>query len=510
MTLLAEARRRSTVRLASAALVTLCVLAAAMPARAFCGFYVSGADAKLFNDATMVVLMRDGTRTALSMQNEYQGPPKDFALVIPVPVVLQEENVKTLPREVFQRVDTAAAPRLVEYWEQDPCPPPRMPDLNPMKYKMEAASAPMSASGGVKVEAEFAVGEYEVVILSAEDSMGLDTWLRDQSYNIPEGAEEVLRPYVQNDMKFFAAKVDPQKVTFEEGRARLSPLRFHYDDDAFSLPVRLGLLNSQGTQDVIVHILAQERYEAANFPNVTIPTNLDVAESARDQFGAFYSDLFSRTVEQNPGAVITEYAWQASSCDPCPAPSLNDAELKLLGADVMPSMKDLDDWRLASEFVLTRLHARYGKDLSEDLVFKAAEPIAGGREWRGPDKKLEHGSRPFSSNMFQGRYAIRHPWKGPITCLDPKRGRWGGPPDGGGRKISAARDAAFARPESVDLASFLLSDVPELDLVAAGAAVSPAPTGSGPIQRIAMAAVLLGLVGGGVYAIRRWRRRKKG
>ena len=47
----------------------------------------------------MVVLMRDGTRTVLSMQNNYQGPPEDFAMVVPVPVVLQKENVKTLPRE---------------------------------------------------------------------------------------------------------------------------------------------------------------------------------------------------------------------------------------------------------------------------------------------------------------------------------------------------------------------------------------------------------------------------
>jgi hypothetical protein len=85
-------------------------------ARAFCGFYVSGADAPLTNSATQVVLMREGTRTVLSMQNAYQGPPQDFAMVVPVPVVLQKDNVKTLPREVFDRVDRLTAPRLVEYW----------------------------------------------------------------------------------------------------------------------------------------------------------------------------------------------------------------------------------------------------------------------------------------------------------------------------------------------------------------------------------------------------------
>src|SRR5688500_4192098 len=90
-------------------------------ADAFCGFYVAGADTKLYNNATMVVLMREGTRTVLSMQNNYQGPPESFAMVVPVPIVLQKENVKTLPREVFDHIDQLAAPRLVEYWEQDPC-----------------------------------------------------------------------------------------------------------------------------------------------------------------------------------------------------------------------------------------------------------------------------------------------------------------------------------------------------------------------------------------------------
>src|SRR5678816_2717343 len=99
------------------------LVAAPHSSAAFCGFYVSGADAKLFNNATQVVMMRSGTRTVLSMQNNYQGPTEDFAMVVPVPVVLQKENVKTLPREIFTHVDQLSAPRLVEYWEQDPCRP---------------------------------------------------------------------------------------------------------------------------------------------------------------------------------------------------------------------------------------------------------------------------------------------------------------------------------------------------------------------------------------------------
>src|SRR5437870_2449566 len=108
-------------RILLAAAIGTGLLAQAGSAHALRGFYVSGAGEQMFNNATQVVMMREGTRTVLSMQNNYQGPPADFALVVPVPVVLQEANVKTLPKEVFGRVDTMGSPRLVEYWEQDPC-----------------------------------------------------------------------------------------------------------------------------------------------------------------------------------------------------------------------------------------------------------------------------------------------------------------------------------------------------------------------------------------------------
>ncbi len=227
-------------------------------AQAFCGFYVSGADAKLFNNATQVVLMREGTRTVLSMQNNYQGPPSDFAMVVPVPVILQKENVKTLPREVFAKVDQLDAPRLVEYWEQDPCAVEKAREERkgggPLPPPAAKAASGRGGDLGVTVEAQFTVGEYEVVILSAKDAAGLETWLNQEKYKIPEGSTALFRPYVQAGSKFFVARVDVKKVTFnapvgnEKGMATLSPLRFHYDSPEFSLPVKLGQDNFDETR----------------------------------------------------------------------------------------------------------------------------------------------------------------------------------------------------------------------------------------------------------------------
>jgi hypothetical protein len=457
------------------ALILAAALLAPVAAHAFCGFYVAGSGEKLFNDATQVVLMRSGTRTVLAMQNDYKGPPADFAMVVPVPVVLKEGDVKTLTKDVFAKIEQMGAPRLVEYWEVDPCYVE--PQVDYSRVAMGAAPpqddphAGVDEGHGVKIEAQFTVGEYQIVILSAKDSTGLDTWLREQKYQIPKDAEPLLRPYVEGGMKFFVAKVDPAKVKFEDGHAALSPLRFHYDSEDFALPIRLGLANSQGKQDLIVNILSpNQRFEVANYKNVTIPTNIDVKKTVKGKFAEFYAALFDATVEKNPGAVVTEYAWQASTCDPCPGPMLDQTDFVTLGADVIP-----DGAQHTYDFVLTRLHARYGKEITNDLQFKAAPPIVGGREI-ALNGKLEERARPDSVNNFQGRYAIRYPWEGKITCASPIRGRWGGPPNGQAPSdTQPATKLAFAKRGAVDLQAEIAENVPELGLAQAtvGAIANP-------------------------------------
>jgi MYXO-CTERM domain-containing protein len=343
-------------------------------------------------------------------------------------------------------------------------------------YDKAATTGMGSGSGagngfGVTVEAQFTVGEYQIVILSAKDSSGLEGWLHAEKYQIPTNAEPLLRPYVTAGSKFFVAKVDPTKVKFADGRAELSPLRFHYDADDFTLPIRLGLANSSGTQDLIVNILSpNQRYEVANYKNVTIPTNFDVKDEVRSKFGEFYAALFDRTVEKNPGAVVTEYAWAATSCDPCPGPQLDYHDLATLGSDVLGGAKGKVEPYQGYDFVFTRLHARYGTSITDDLVFKAADPIVGGREIRGADGALEHGAKADAMNNFQGRYAIRHDWTGPIKCDKPIRGRWGGPPDGQTDEGPIpGLDLAFAPRGQAKLAELVRADVPELDVKAAGA-----------------------------------------
>jgi hypothetical protein len=471
--------KKLTVALAAAASVLL----VASGASAFCGFYVSGSNDDLYNNATRVALMRDGERTVLSMQNNYEGPAEDFAMVVPVPVVLKKEEVKTLEDNVFARLDRLTAPRLVEYWERDPCfkPPAvtedelqeRVPD-HPSRRSTDARG-PQKPK--VKVEAKFKVGEYDIVVLSSTESTALEDWLNQNDYNIPDGAAPYFKPYIQKGQYFFVARVNMDKVQYKDGEAILSPIRFHYDSDDFVLPVRLGLINSKGSQDLIAFILAKNnRYEVANLPNVTIPTNIPVKEETKQDFAGFYTQLFDNVLKENPQAVVTEYAWQfvfqGRKCDPCPPePPGPPAQFRSLGADVLPSsgqqpqqppgrgMRRRMPVQQSSNWVITRLHTRYGKHtLGEDLVFQPAEPIVGGNGMpQGAEGTFANkGAKKASANRFQGRYIIRHFWDGAVDCENPRRGVWGGPGGQGQPQTGAADNLGFSESgETKTLATYV-------------------------------------------------------
>src|SRR5262249_24202394 len=154
-------------------------------------------------------------KTVLTMANDYEGDLKEFATVIPVPTVLQREQINVGDIRVLNHLDAYSAPRLVEYYDADPCA------ITMYKVERLAAASPGAIGGGareergkslgVTIEARYEVGEYDILILSAKQSSGLETWLRENQYRIPDGAHEVLGSYIKSGMKFFVAKVNLQR-----------------------------------------------------------------------------------------------------------------------------------------------------------------------------------------------------------------------------------------------------------------------------------------------------------
>jgi hypothetical protein len=377
----------------------------APPLRAFCGFYVAKADSKLFNQASQVVLARHEDRTVLTMANDFRGDPKEFAIVVPVPTVLQRDQIHVGDRAVLQHLDAYSAPRLVEYFDPNPCDVARYQErsLGLSARAAAPASAVRADSLGVTIEARYTVGEYDILILSAKESAGLETWLRDNGYRIPAGASEVLASYLKQNMRFFVARVNLSEQA-KLGFTYLRPLQVAFESPKFMLPIRLGMVNADGPQELFVYALTRKgRVETTNYRTVGLPTGMDLPLFVKAEFGPFYQALFKEAVRrESMQAVFLEYAWDMAWCDPCAANPLSAEELRQLGVFWLDESGGPRRPGGAQDVFLTRLHVRYdAAHFPEDLVFQETA----------------------DRTNFQGRYVLRHPWTGSETCEAAERYR---------------------------------------------------------------------------------------
>ena len=373
------------------------LLGNAPSAAAFCGFYVARADTRLFNQASQVVLVRDGDRTVITMASDFRGDLSEFAMVVPVPTFLEREQIHVADQGLIDHLDAYSAPRLVEYHDANPC-------LMYYESLRRQGSAPAATEDaqlrqetaralGVEIEASYAVGEYDILILSAEESGGLVTWLRNNGYRLPPGAQPVVASYLKQGMRFFVARVNLEKQS-ELGFQNLRPLQVAFETPRFMLPIRLGTVNADGPQELFVYTLTRKgRVETTNYRTVRLPTGMDLPTFLKEpaSFSDFYRDMFSRQVEkERMRAVFLEYAWDMAWCDPCAADPLSAEQLRELGVFWASEGRGP-----AQDVFLTRLHLRYDREhFPEDLRFQ------------------QTGDR----SNFQGRYVMRHPWTGGDSC----------------------------------------------------------------------------------------------
>ena len=396
--------KRSLKKTVIAALTGVSAIALTGGAVAFCGFYVAKADTKLFNKASKVAIMRDGNRTVITMANDFQGNLNEFAMVIPVPVVLEEGQIHVTDNAIIDHLDAYTAPRLVEYFDEDPCQVTEYYE----RLAVQRATQPLAdaesvreKSTGVTIEAEYTVGEYDIQILSAKQSDGLASWLEDNGYNLPDGAASTLGSYIKQGTKFFVAKVNLEEQS-QTGLKYLRPLQIAFESPKFMLPIRLGTVNADGKQELFVFALTRSgRIETTNYRTVKLPTGMDIPTYVKNDFGPFYKAMFETQVQkENERAVFLEYAWDMAWCDPCAADPLSQDELRELGVywlndNSSPSNSRVRRPSPAQDVFVTRLHVSYDADhFPEDLMF------------------TETGDR----SNYQGRYVLRHPYKGDAQC----------------------------------------------------------------------------------------------
>lgn len=371
----------------------------------FCGFFVAKADADLFNNTSKVIVVRDGTQTVLTLSNDYKGDINEFAMVIPVPNLPKKSDIEVVDAQIFNQLDAYTSPRLAEYYDRDPCYKRRKYKATNkhMNHSFTTSSNARSHSSrpktreeslGITIEAKYAVGEYDIIVLSAKQSDGLQIYLEEEGYKIPAKAQRVLAPYIKNNMKFFLAKVNLDKHA-ENASSHLKPLRITMNSTKFMLPIRLGMANAQNTQDMIIYGFTKNGViETTNYKTKKMPTSLDVPLTIKKNYNSFYKAVFNKTYAQSDKqTVFQEYAWDVSpktpvKCDPCVGPAPLVADLTKAGV-----------WwanEPNAKIYITRLHARYDeKHFPQDLLFQI---------------------KPVTRVRDQVRFVVRNPYRGSCKC----------------------------------------------------------------------------------------------
>ncbi|HYO22950.1 MAG TPA: DUF2330 domain-containing protein, partial [Flavisolibacter sp.] len=384
----------------------LLVTMIAHEAAAFCGFYVSKADGALKNKTSQVIMVRDGDRNVITMYNDFKGNFKDFAMVVPVPVVVEKKDIKVVDQQIFNTLNEYSKPRLVEYYDRNPCQRMELADGTVMNSVV--GSVPGIRIRGnstfneakVKIEAQYIVGEYDILILSATESAALKTWLDENDYKIPKGAEEVLAPYIKSNLKFFVVKVNEAEKKKLPGDF-LRPIQISFNSPKFMLPIRLGMANADGDQDMIVYAFTKKgRAEVTNYRTVSLPTSKYIPLFVKNNFGSFYSNLFQRQWKREGKSVaMLEYAWDVSpknfmKCDPCVATAPSQQDLVQAGV-WWADPKGNENAAYNANVYFTRLHVRYNRQsFPQDLMFQVT---------------------PNTDN-YQARYIVTHPAQGDFSC----------------------------------------------------------------------------------------------
>ncbi len=155
----------------------------------------------------------------------------------------------------------------------------------------------------------------------------------------------------------------------------------------------MGTRPANGPQELFIFMLTRNgRVETANYQTSKLPSNLDIPLFVKGEFGDFYRAMFDHQVDKDRMKnVYLEYAWNMGWCDPCAAGPLSVAELRELGVFWQGEVANRGSKGLARDVFVTRLHVRYTADtFPNDFVFRETT----------------------DRSNFQGRYILRHPWKG--------------------------------------------------------------------------------------------------
>jgi hypothetical protein len=194
------------------------------------------------NEETGLVVARPGEEQIILSLDLSSDTDERAAVVLPVP------GVPTVA--AIDKGDPLA------YLDSATQPPPE-----PASSAGGGGAATASAAPPVDVLGRDEIGGYDVTRLASTDRQALDTWLDDNGYEVPDGAEPIFASYIRQGWKFVAIRLAPNSD------GRLKPLQVSFKTDIPVYPMRLSQLATKPI-DLTLYTLADGQRQVEGLDTV--------------------------------------------------------------------------------------------------------------------------------------------------------------------------------------------------------------------------------------------------
>ena len=309
------------------------------------------------NAEHILFVVGPGDATTMVVQVGYAGGDSDFSWVLPLGSVPDAESLEVFPQLALTGLAANTGP---QFMAPEDC----------WQWRLDATAGCNNCSNGpptqvdddVTVHIRAEVGPYDVAVVESPDPQALVTWLRTNGYRITSAMEPYIGLYTNDGMKFLALKLLPDADT-----TQIQPLKMTLPGTSPMVPIRLTAIAAEPEMGILVSIVADQRFEPANWPNVTI----DDSEIAYDLYnlwgngGTNWTSLVARKVDEAGGqGFVTEYAGSTAEFlerirnSPTNTPERQEARDALLGV-------------MDGRAYLTRLYTRLSpEEMRTDPIFR--------------------------------------------------------------------------------------------------------------------------------------------
>ena len=231
-------------------------------------------------------------QTILWDQFTYSGDPQDFAWVLPVHA--DGVKVELAHDEFISSLDAYTSPVIIG---------PQNSSGGGFGCGSAANSfAGPDNGGGVQVINQQIVGPYEVATLRSTDPGALDAWLTGHGYDIPTSIEPTIAAYVSEGFDFIALRLQPG-----QGVAAMQPVRVVTQGADPTLPLRMVAAGIGSDVSILLFVISEGRYEAANFANTQV--DFSKLEWNKNSASSNYDTLVQQAMTSGDGRNFTiEYS----------------------------------------------------------------------------------------------------------------------------------------------------------------------------------------------------------